>query len=588
MRRPTASGSPASGARRCAARIVGLAALGALLAALTAGGFASAARHRRSHSKRRSAASATRVLRVGTFKGKRGRYKTIQGAVNAARPGDWILIGPGDYHETGDSAPAGRPDDTHAGGGVYVDKPKLHLRGMDRNRVIVDGSKPGAACPSNQASQSLGPAGKDGKPLGRNGVEVFKADGVSVENLTACNFLSGAGGGGNQVWFNGGDGSGKVGMGAYKGAYLSATTTFYADNAPAGGYGIFSSNARGPGLWAHTYASNMNDSSYYVGACPDCNMRITDAHAQNSALGYSGTNSGGHLIIESSEWDHNKTGIVSNSQNNDDAPSPQDGACPNTGVGPTGTHSCEVWRDNNVHDNNDPNVPNSGTAAAGPVGTGMVIAGGRDDVISHNRITNNGSWGILLVPYPDVGTPPDVANCNGGIQTPAAGGQTACYFDDWGNEVTGNTLSHNGFYGNPSNGDLAEVSNPETPGNCWHGNVRPAGEGDVSSEPPAIQTTHGQCGIPNSGDTAASTLGLEAVCATELLAPCPTLPVATYPRTTTVKLLALPHEASMPRPCAGVPANPWCTKARRHHRRHVVHRRRDPDHDGDNDRSGQG
>ena len=35
-----------------------------------------------------------------------------------------------------------------------------------------------------------------GKANGRNGVEVFKAAGVSVENLTACNFLSGSGGGG--------------------------------------------------------------------------------------------------------------------------------------------------------------------------------------------------------------------------------------------------------------------------------------------------------------------------------------------------------------------------------------------------------
>ena len=43
-----------------------------------------------------------RVLLVGTFKGHSGRYRTIQSAVNAARPGDWILVAPGDYHETAD------------------------------------------------------------------------------------------------------------------------------------------------------------------------------------------------------------------------------------------------------------------------------------------------------------------------------------------------------------------------------------------------------------------------------------------------------------------------------------------------------
>ena len=66
---------------------------------------------------------------------------------------------------------------------------------------------------------------------------------------------------------------------------------------PAASYGIFSSNSRGPGTFKHTYASNMNDSSYYIGACSDCNQVLTNAHAQYSALGYSGTNSGGRLIV---------------------------------------------------------------------------------------------------------------------------------------------------------------------------------------------------------------------------------------------------------------------------------------------------
>jgi hypothetical protein len=144
---------------------------------------------------------------------------------------------------------------------------------------------------------------------------------------------------------------------------------------------------------------------------------VTDAHAENSALGYSGTNSGGHLIIEDSEWNDNKTGISTNSQNNDDAPSPQDGACPGDGVGPTGSHSCTLFRGNFIHDNNNPNVPNAGSAAFGPVGTGMVLAGGRNDTVIDNRVQNQGSWGILVVPYPDAGPPPPVAHCEGGDMT---------------------------------------------------------------------------------------------------------------------------------------------------------------------------
>ncbi len=45
-----------------------------------------------------------RVLRVGTYKGIKGKYKTIQAAVNAAQPGDWILVAPGDYHERDDGS----------------------------------------------------------------------------------------------------------------------------------------------------------------------------------------------------------------------------------------------------------------------------------------------------------------------------------------------------------------------------------------------------------------------------------------------------------------------------------------------------
>ncbi|MDQ6617376.1 MAG: hypothetical protein M3083_22170 [Actinomycetota bacterium] len=284
-----------------------------------------------------------RALLVGRWKGTAGQYPSIQAATNAARPGDWVLVGPGDYR-TPSTTPAG----------VLVTTPGIHLRGMDRNAVVVDGSKPGstAACGVGVSAQDFGPAGQ-----GRNGVEVLRASGVTVENLTICNFLSGAGGhNGNQLWFNGADGSGQVGLGAYRAAYVTATSTFFSGSGrPMALYGIFVSNSGGPGLIQHTAANNMGDSAFYVGACGDCHAVLDDAHGSHSALGYSGTNSGGHLVIERSEFNDNLAGIVPNSLNNDDAPPPQNGACPRGAIGPTGTHSCTVIRDNFVHDNNNPN-----------------------------------------------------------------------------------------------------------------------------------------------------------------------------------------------------------------------------------------
>src|SRR6476619_8357227 len=72
------------------------------------------------------------VLLVGTFHGVPGRYRGIQAAVNAARPGDWILVAPGDYHENADeTGPESEYVSSGGFGGVYITKSNIHLRGMN-------------------------------------------------------------------------------------------------------------------------------------------------------------------------------------------------------------------------------------------------------------------------------------------------------------------------------------------------------------------------------------------------------------------------------------------------------------------------
>jgi hypothetical protein len=478
------------------------------------------------------AKTRARVLRVGTWHGIAGDYASVQAAVDAAQPGDWILVAPGDYHERG-----------AADAGVLVETPDLHLRGLDRNGVVIDGTNPGAPRCSNVAN--------DQDPSGRSGIEVFEADGVSIDNLTVCNYMTGPNGGGNEIWWNGGDGTGQQHLGRFAGAYLSATSTYWENGKPHAEYGIFASNVTGPGRISYTYASNMADAGYYVGACPDCNTVIDHAHAQYSALGYSGTNSGGHLVIETSEFDHNKTGLSTNSQNNDDAPSPQDGACPTKHVE---KHVRSCWRfvRNFVHDNNNANVPGSGTAELGPPGTGIVIAGGRYDTVKDNLFTNNGSWAVLVVPYLDTDTPPPIAHCDGGI---ANWNGLGCYYADWGNAILGNRFANNGDFANPTNGDLADLSDVHDPGNCWRGNHDPAG---VTSAPVDLQATHRRCGAENGGEAVlGSDLSNQVLCATELLGPCDPS-VGHYPRGGTVVMSALAAQTTMPDPCRGVPSNPWC------------------------------
>src|SRR5215472_3210205 len=291
-------------------------------------------------------------------------FSTVQSAVNAAKSGDWILIWPGVYHEKSTQWPTA---------GVWIQKPNLHIRGLDRNQVIIDGSNGTASqpCPSSPSLQDTNGG------AGRDGIVVAKASGVTIQNLTVCDYLAGTGGHGNEIWWNGGDGTGKIGMSTYTGSYLSATSMYGPSDLQSPNlaqYGIFVSNARGPGVIEESYASNMADAAYYVGACQQvCHATLKHDVGTNSNLGYSGTNAGGPLVIKDSVFSRNRAGIVPNSLNNEDAPPPQNGACPGT------AKSCFFLVHNVIKNNNNPNAPTSGLAGA--IGTGVEISGGAYDTV---------------------------------------------------------------------------------------------------------------------------------------------------------------------------------------------------------------
>ena len=126
MRRPRVAVLPKAHAMLA----VGLLAAAAVVCAAVSGGSTKAR------------AASPQVLRVGTWNGIPGTYSTIADAVRAAQPGDWVLVGPGDYKEQMDHA---SPHFDHAMGAVEITTPDLHLRGMDRNKVVIDGDEAGLA-----------------------------------------------------------------------------------------------------------------------------------------------------------------------------------------------------------------------------------------------------------------------------------------------------------------------------------------------------------------------------------------------------------------------------------------------------------
>src|SRR5215472_7078345 len=471
------------------------------------------------------------------------QYGTVQAAVDAARPGNWILIWPGVYHENN---PA-----WHAG--VWVGTRDLHIRGLNRNQVIIDGSNGSAAhpCPASPSRQNFAP---------RDGI-VVASSGVSVENLTVCDYLGKDGTGGNEIWWNGGDGSGKIGMGRYFGSYLTATATFRPRFVKGvqpvsrhfAQYGIFVSNASGPGVITHSYASNMADAAYYVGACQQlCHALLSHDVGTNSSLGYSGTNAGGRLVIKDSLFYRNRTGIAPNSLNNDDAPPPQDGRCSNT------TRSCTLIERNLIIGNDNPNVPLSGLQPA--IGAGVEISGGMYDTVRDNVIKNQGSWAVITHDYPDTEKPPPASHCQGGFPNVKFLGTRVCDFPARGNLVYGNKLVHDGFFANPTNGDLATIGllpKSPTPRNCFYANRAVAHRHQVAltSSPAHIErrSVDGPS-CSRHGTWRNTALFNQLLCAT--FGFCS--PRMHYPVQTKLVVVPVPRLPSMPHPCRRVPANEYC------------------------------
>ena len=112
-----------------------------------------------------AASASAHVLKVGTFARVKRRLQEHPEGRRRGEPGDWVLIGAGRLPRKEDRELRRAPKRTR-GPAVLVTKPGIHIRGMDRNGVVLDGTKAGRAAVqlAAPADQNFGPLDPEGHP----------------------------------------------------------------------------------------------------------------------------------------------------------------------------------------------------------------------------------------------------------------------------------------------------------------------------------------------------------------------------------------------------------------------------------------
>jgi hypothetical protein len=262
-------------------------------------------------------------------------FRTIQAAVNAADAGDTIKVRRGVYREA------------------------VRISGRKKRYLKLIGS------PGRPGRVVL-----EGNDRKQNGIAVNDADEVTVNGFKARNYRA------NGFFF--------TNLNGYTMNHLIARET--------GVYGLYAFNTIG-GRILNSEAYYVNDGAFYIGQTPPqdkpVQTLVRNVDGWGSPIGFSATNMR-YVTITKSRFYNNAVGIVPNALDSEKFPPPEDNVMVDNDI---------FWNNYNFHEGKPPFTPPpaSATGSLVPIGTGILLLGGRDHRIENNRIFGNFLTGIAAI-----------------------------------------------------------------------------------------------------------------------------------------------------------------------------------------------
>jgi hypothetical protein len=261
-------------------------------------------------------------------------FKSIQAAVNKAKAGDTVKVRNGVYREA------------------------VRIRGAKKSYLKLVGN------PKDPKKVLLRARGSM-----QNGVFVSGADEVTVDGFMARDYKA------NGFFF--------VNVHGYTMNHLVARQT--------GVYGLYAFNSIG-GSILNSEAYYVNDGAFYIGQTPPqakpVRSIVRNVDGWGSPLGFSATNMR-YVTITKSRFYNNAIGLAPNALDSEKFPPAEDNVIIDNDI---------FWNNFNFHQGNPPFERRSeGVAALAPIGTGIILLGGKGNRVENNRIYGNFLAGVSAI-----------------------------------------------------------------------------------------------------------------------------------------------------------------------------------------------